>query len=229
MSLLRVRAYMESPVATTEEIHLDGIVLWAHPDLRGSYVTRSTPVTELRYPPISIHRLRVGGMGVYLSSSWIVPSGRGGRERFCKRRDAADMDCMVGAYRPGSGPGKHYCLPIFTVETPIVEWLVVARRRGLLELLRYVEQIGTYRRQGYGRVSRWEVEHVAGDPRDVLIDSDGNARRFLPASWTHAGLADDHGPVVPPYWHVGLRIERVRPGTPCELTDDVAREVRRCK
>ena len=229
MSVLRVRAHLSSPVASADPVHLDGIALWAHPDCNSHPISRSSPLSDVRYPPISIHRLRVGDLGVYLSSAWILPDGCGGRERFVRRRDDVDAENFSAPYRVSAGPQKRYCLPIYTCEVEAVEWIVVGNRRGLLELLRYVHAIGTHRREGYGVVRRWEAERVEdGRPRDALIDATGRARRFLPSAWTAGGTRDDAGAVVPPYWHPGLRMDRVRPGSACALLPAVEEELSRC-
>lgn len=230
MTVLRVTAHMLAPIASVEEVHLDSLLTAAHPDVRGRHVTRAHDAGELHHPRLPVVRLTVGGVWVLLSSTWQIPEGaRFGRESFTKRRDKVDVHYLAQPFTPSSGPGKNYQLPVMTVETPSVSWLVVGDRRGVRELLRYVQHVGAIRRQGYGRVREWEVERADVDPLRVLVDEQGRAARFLPQAWTSYADALDRGAVVPPYWHPGLAVPRVRPGVRVELLDEVREAVARCR
>lgn len=225
MSLLRVTAHMASPLAGAQhDLHLDGVLLAASPGIRGDKapITRSTPLAEILYPPVPIATIRARGHWVYACSG-LEHDGRPGLERLTKRRDPTDTESLAANYSARSGPGRNYCLPIPTIETPTCSWLVIGRRRGILELLRYVKQLGSIRRQGYGVVTRWTAEHEERDPVEVLV-RDGRARRYMPAEWT-AGADWTRGPTRPPYWHPALSEPRVVPGQPCELRPEVVAAV----
>lgn len=225
MSLLRVTALMAAPIASWEPLHLDGLLVACHPDTPTPTPTRSTPVAELGYPPLPLVTLRAHGARLYASSAWQFPPGmRPGREMFTKRRDAEDVESYAIPFTPSSGPGKNYQIPIPTYETPTVSWLVLGARRGILKLLRRARSVGAYRRQGYGQVRDWHAEEIDGDPLRVLVEG-GAAARFLPRAWTRTAATTDVGACLPPYWHPGLGVERVRPGWACELTDEARRSV----
>lgn len=228
MSLLRVTAHMSAPIAADEEIHLDTLLISARPG-PGPAPSRSTPVREITYPPIPLARVSAGGNTVYACSTWSLASGaRGGLEHLTKRRDGSDTGHLAKAYTPGSGKGRDYMLPVPTVEASSVSWLVVGRRAGVRQLLRYVRQIGAKRRHGFGVVDRWEVSMpIEGDPLSVLV-SGGRAARFLPASWSPSSPSE-RGPVHPPYWHPGLAVDRVRPGVLAALTPQALAAAARLK
>jgi hypothetical protein len=226
MSLLRVTAHMSAPIVSSEEIHLDALLIAARPG-PGPCPTRSTPVAEITYPPLPIPRVAYGGQWVYACSTWsLPPDAQGGLEHLTKRRDPGDVHELSRPYTPGSGKGRDYMLPVPVVEAPSVSWLCVGDRQGLRRLLRYVRAVGSMRRHGYGVVDRWEVTREdEGQCGDVLVRG-AFARRWLPAAWC-PGSPSEAGPVVPPYWHPGLSCERVRPGVRAALAPGVVAAVDR--
>jgi len=225
VSVLRVTATLAAPIVADEEIHLDALLIAARPG-PGTRPTRSTPVAEITYPPLPIGRIAAHGAWTYACSTWQLPQeARGGREHLTKRRDAADVDNSAKAFTPNSGRGRNYLLPLPTIETPAVWWTVVGRRGPLKKLLRYVPAIGSKRRHGYGRVLRWDVELSDADPLCAFVFT-GRANRWLPASWVVYASSVDNGPVIPPYWHPGLCVDRVRPGQLVTLHSEVLAKIK---
>lgn len=225
MSVLRITAELESALAHSEPMALDSILCAAHPDCIGQHLTRSAPIADIRIPHLPIARIATLGSWTFAAScEMLPPSARPALERFIKRRDPTDVETLGGAFRPRGGPGKDYCLPVAIDETPSASWLAVGDRRGVLELVRHLDALGSLRRQGYGRVRAWRVERVSESPRDVFVSpGDGPylARRWLPVAWCLTASGVEHGTVRPPYWHPGLREPRVRPGLGCELRPEV--------
>jgi len=228
MAVLSVSAYMASPIASRDVVHLDSVLAQAHPLVRGRHITRAHSAQDLLTPPLPVTTLRHAGRMVFACSAWILPpEARPGRDNFTKRLDAEDVWRRAGAWTPGSGPERIYCLPLVTTETPRVEWVVVGNRRGVMQLLRYVSHVGGWRRQGYGAVREWSVERVDLPPESALVHC-GRAARHLPEAWTSGAVSVDDGPCTPPYWHPGLSEPRVRAGVSCALTGPVAEMVAAC-
>lgn len=230
MTVVMVTARMSTEVAAREQVHLDSILAAKHPDC-GVHLQRAAPVESIRMPRLPIVSMPYGGpMRVPLCSAWIIGSdARTSLQRIVKRKDPVDIEERARPYNASSGPEKAYCMPLPTVLAPSVSWVCVGNRRGILELLRYVRQIGSVRRHGYGIVLGWEAEAMPdASPLDALQDAQGRARRFLPADWVADAEAFEIGPVAPPYWHPGLRVRRVRPGVRCTLRQTIVEQVMAC-
>lgn len=228
--MLRVTCWLSTQIAAREQVHLDSVLMAKHPDC-GSHMQRTTPIEQVRNPRIPLASLPYSGhFRVPMCSAWQMgPDARAGLERVVKRKDPTDVEDRARPWSPSSGPEKNYMLALPTVLAPSVSWLACGDRRGVMELLRYVQQIGAVRRHGYGQVLDWVVERVEIDPAEVLQAPDGTARRFLPAEWCETAEAYEMGPVAPPYWHPSMRTRRVRPGVRCTLKPAVMEMVRACR
>mgnify|MGYP000929712312 FL=1 len=221
-----VTARLLSPVAAYHPLHLDGL-LAAVAHGASHHLCRSSPATDIAIPPIPIYHLDVLGSGCYLSSAWLWPEGAArGRERFTKKKDAADIELRDRVWNHKSGPEKAYDVAIPTIESQTVSWVAVGSRRGLIEALRYVRQIGMMRRHGYGMVGDWDVSLAPEqDPIQTLIDTSGRAARHLPATWANGET--ERGAYEPPYWHPARAADvRVPIGTLCQLRPEVMAAVR---
>lgn len=229
MSVLRITAHLLSPVASSKPIHLDSILLQAHPDVHGVFLSKTDPLPTA--PSLPIAPLEIHGATTYLCSAGRFPDvARVGMERLVKRKDPEDFAWRERNWNPGSGPEKAYCLPVPTTETPAVEWLAVGRRRGVKKLLAKVQSVGGMRRHGYGRIKRWEItveDYV--DPVRCLVTPEGTAARHLPVAWCREFSLHDHGSFRPPYWHPDTCGERVYCGSRCTLRESVLERVTSCR
>lgn len=230
MTVLRVTCWLGSQVASREQVHLDGVLMAVHPDC-GVHLTRQTPIAQVRNPLLPIASLPYDGpMRVPLCSAWqLGPDVRAGLERIVKRKDPTDIEHRARPWTPSSGPEKNCMLPVPTALAPSVSWTCVGNRRGVLELLRYVRQIGAIRRHGYGIVQGWDVEAVDESPLSAVVDGEGRARRFLPLSWCDDAESSEIGPVAPPYWHPGMQVPRVRPGARITLRPEIVARIMQCR
>jgi len=227
VSVLLVRAYLSAPFVSYHPVHLDSLLLQAHPDCHGKHLAKGEPLPP--YPGLPLARLDALGATGFAASAHLLPGvARPGLERFAKRLDASDLHLRERPWNPSAGPERAYCLPVPTTESPWVAWLAVGTRGGVLDLLRRVRQVGGLRRQGYGAVNRWEVVVLSGQaPEGVLVDAAGRAARHLPADWCRPCQGRDWGAVRPPYWHPDTNALRVPLGTACELRPEVLEAVRR--
>lgn len=222
--IVRVSAILHTEVAAREQLHLDSLLMSHHPD-RDHHMDRRSPASMIRELPLPIVRVD----GVALCSAWELADPVASLQHVVKRKDPTDIEQRARPWSPSSGPEKNYMLPLPTVLSPSVSWLAIGDRRGILELLRPVRQIGAVRRHGYGVVACWTAEAVTIDPIEVVLRPDGTARRFLPARWMARADAVERGPVAPPYWHPAMVDVRVRPGVRCELRDDIIARIRACR
>ena len=231
MSLLRVTAHLDGPIATRQPVQLDAVLMQAHPYLSGKAVTRATPEADLEEPSISVHRLYHGGTRVFLCSGWHFPAtARRGVEHIVKRKDGLDLDDLEHPWNPALGPGKNRCVPMPLLLTPTVWWFAIGRREGVKKLLRRVHQLGGLRAHGYGRVRSWEIDAIADATLDsVLVTADGKAARHLPAAWAIDPPATDAGSWLPPYWHPCRIGHRVPEGNRCNLAPAVLGRVAECR
>jgi hypothetical protein len=222
--IVRVTAVLRTEVAAREQVHLDSILMAQHPD-RDHHLDRRSPAAAIRQLPLPILRME----GVPMCSAWNLGAHEASLQYIAKRKDAYDIDQRARPWSPSSGPEKNYMVPLPTALAGSVCWDAIGSRRGILELLRYVRQIGSVRRHGYGIVACWTAETVDIDPLQVILSPDGRARRFLPARWTTSAESIERGPVAPPYWHPAMVTDRVRPGTRCELRPEIAERIRQCR
>lgn len=223
MPVCLITAHLQSPVANWSPLHLDALLLARSVEAE-HHLSRTSPESQIYYPPIPIARIDVLGTWCYICSAWIWPEdAKPGREHITRRKDAEDLEWRAGRWSPRAGPERACDVIVPTVEAPYVSWLAVGRADGIRAALRRCVAIGPYRRAGLGRVSRWYVEVVRYlSPRDVLIDPEtGLARRHLPPQWVQPQVAIEYGAYRPPYWHPAMWEERVGMGTPCVLRDEV--------
>jgi hypothetical protein len=222
--IVRITAIMRTEIVAREQVHLDSILMAHHPD-RDHHLDRRSPVTAIRQLPLPIFHIE----GVPMCSAWELGDHQAALQHIVKRKDAFDIEQRSRPWSSSSGPEKNYMVPLPTALAASVCWYVIGDRRGILELLRHVKQIGAVRRHGYGIVACWTAETVGMDPIEVVLRPDGTARRFLPARWTTRADAIERGPVAPPYWHPAMVTDRVRPGVRCELRQDIVDRIRQCR
>ena len=230
MNVLRITARMSVEIASREQVHLDAILMAQSPDCPKGRLTRFSPLSEIRNPPIPIADLDFEGHRVPLCSSWIFDGdARAGLQHIVRRKDPIDVHHRAQTWTPSSGPEKNYMIPLPTVLAPTVTWICIGDPSRMPAALSRVRQIGTVRRHGYGVVLGWDVEEADDHPPGrVLVSPDGRAMRFLPAAWCTWAESLEYGAVQPPYWHPDLRVPRVRPGVRCTLREDILERVARC-
>jgi hypothetical protein len=230
VSVLLVTARLSAPVATSQAIHLDSVLLQAHPDVHGAPLSRGDPETAIVVPPLPIARIDALGAWTFVCSAHALPEeARRGREHLVKRKDAEDVEHRARRWTPRSGHERIYHLPVPTLLTPRLSWVCVGDRRGVMELLRRVRSVGAMRRHGFGAVVEWVVERVDEAPARAIVDAGGRAARHLPAEWTTMADAIDVGPSAPPYWHPARARARVPAGSRCTLRPEVDEVLARCR
>lgn len=224
MPVLRVRAYVDVPVALTEPLHLDALMVACSDGVSGQHITRSCPAEDIIRPRIPACSLTYGGHAVVLCSAEVLPpEARRRSEHLTRRRDGEDIDYLDRPVDTRSGPGRDVMLRFPVVETPYVEWWCVGRRKAVRRLIaRRIQSIGATRRHGYGVVRRWEIE-TTDEPVSSVLVAGGVARRNLPAEWCDSEEIVESVPVAAPYWHPANVVPGLRAGRRTGLTDGVLR------
>lgn len=222
MALLRVRAYLLTPLALTDPLHLDGLASSCHPDVRGGRLTRGSDAANVVRPTLPIASITHEGHKICVcSAAEVAPDARRSREHLTRRRDAADVDHLAKPVHTRTGPSRDVMLPYAVWLTPYVEWWCVGARRGLKKLMATrTTHVGAMRRIGFGAVDRWQFDATSGDPAECLVLA-GRARRNLPIAWCDAPDVVEQIPVTHPYWHATSRADGVRQGRATGLVPEV--------
>lgn len=228
MTLMRVTAELDAPLATTEALHLDGVLAAVHPEAHNQPISRSSPYSEIKKIPVPISKVSWRGKTVALCSAAQLPSGgQIGRDYIVRRKDGEDIDHLARPYNPGFGPGKNSMKPVITIAAPEIAWLVVGNWQGVKKALRHVLFVGQLRAQGYGAVRRWRMDRYEREADRLIVLHDGLvAQRHLPAEWCDWSSHVDDGATRPPYWHPAMAEKRVAAGTKCSLHIDVVEKCR---
>lgn len=209
--MLRVTAWMVSPIVG-DPPHIDALLEFEMAQRHGvaCKLRRDLPAPPESAIHIPMLRRRIGGRSVACCSSPIVDLHRSSREHFTKRLAVEHTDLLSANERrvvaTGNGTYKSYRLPIDLIVCRRVVWFCEADRRPLLKLLKSVTAIGPKRSHGFGRIARWEADHVDGSfwwfadsPTGRVLMRPLPDGDHLPADLT--GYRRDFGACSPPYWH----------------------------
>lgn len=194
------------------------------PRLRGEEVSEPGKI------PIPIARRRFGRFPVPLCSSPILPAPLfDGRDFVCKKlaTEFAELLAPEGrkVVQTTGGLFKSYRLPLRIRAVERVVWFCECRPQketgnspatALRKLLKQAWAIGKKTADGYGRVSRWEVERVEDAPALWADSEQGKVlMRPLPiGDWLPPdliGARKSFGSPCPPYWMRSLATEIVVP------------------
>lgn len=219
---VKVTAWLDSPLALSQEgaaPRLDAVIESAmsrrvrtfHDSSNGRHWcdkdrVRGSAVLKPGQIPIPIERKRVDGLPIPLCSDGIW-NGQQRVEHFnCKfPNEAAALlePSERSVMRPTGGVFKSFHLPLRVVDCDRVVWFAVIRepKTRLRHELRNVHFLGKKTSQGYGSVSRWDVEDADGDHSWW---SGGVLMRPLPASVEipddASGFRRSFGGACGPYW-----------------------------
>jgi len=184
---LRITAYLRTGVISDRWLPLDAILLYQASRQRLGPQRRTIPGGESEGKAVSmpLQIVHPGEPDWYYTCSWAQPQPwwiEEGRDYWNKRFDQSFAYLVDFGYRRGKviiekGRYKAYHMPVFYYAALRIEWYCIGDRTGIEELLSTVTHIGKKRSQGWGRVSRWEVESW---PEDWSIWRDGRLMRGIP-------------------------------------------------
>jgi len=169
MEPLRVTAQLETPVISDATLPLDGILYYV--------AMRERYGGQLYTEPGADHSPRVAGVQLplkrvdghiptwYYAASFAQWDGRvaEGTDHWNKRVDESlcyliDFGGRRGKIDISSSAYKSYHMPLYYRHALRVRWYAVGEPRLISGLLRFATHLGKKTSQGWGSVSRWDVE-----------------------------------------------------------------------
>jgi hypothetical protein len=188
---LRITAWLECPVVCDRYLPIDGVLYSIA--MREKYgcqeFTQSGSDHEPRVTGVQLPLKRVDGHlpSWYYASSFAQWDGEvaEGIDHWNKRVDESlcylvDFRGRRGKIDTKSGPYKGYHMPIFYRHSLAVRWYVVGEPQEVRKLLRFAGYLGKKTSQGWGAVSKWEVEPHSEDWS--VHGPDGKLMRAVPAA-----------------------------------------------
>jgi CRISPR type IV-associated protein Csf3 len=211
LSRLMIVAELGAPVATGPtpwgRWHLDGMIAWALMDMLDRCMPRHPGA--VCYPPLPLASITgPDGRSVWAASQ-LAPAGLSveGLTRWRRRPDLeAALEWLAARRLPRSVGARRARDDYLTVVTcTSLMGIAVGHAEWIERLLSRITHIGKKHSQGYGRVRRWDVRALPGDPIPswALVDTEGTVIRPMPVA-----IAQDidaagrvvHGGWRPPYW-----------------------------
>lgn len=204
MTPLLVTAHLSSPPAVgSGPVMLDG-VLWG---ALGAMVGASSPagwadLADIEAVPLPLARVEGPGGLWWHACSQATPHGA---ESVTHSHRRAPLD-MYARYCPNastnvaSGPDKSLRVPIYTRPSMRrMEWTCIGDAEEIARLLSHAVGVGRRTTHGFGRVERWTVTPLDGDPPDYAVDA---SARHLPVEHCDPPAGDYSRarlPLTPPY------------------------------
>lgn len=217
-----VRFYVSTPVITTAQIHLDGILSAVHPAMHNlNGITRQSARRELTAAPIPVDSAKIDGSWVFCcTASDFDDSAKVFTDKFNKRKDAIDYHYINRRLTPRSGPGRDRLETCYGVICEFVRFYAsTSDLQELTRICKRVRSIGNLRKMGYGAVSSFCVAETELQWSDCLVQS-GVSMRNLPARMAIDGHIS-RIPVRAPYWLPDNMEPGIMAGEKCRLADGV--------
>ena len=168
---LRVRAWLRTGVVADEYLPLDGILLYqAHRDLHGAQeMTIPGEYTRQGISTLPLGIANPGRKGWYYQCSWAQWSHEiEGKDHWNKRFDTKYADLVDFAGRRGKviveqGRYRAFHMPVFYRCALWIDWYCIGDEKEIAYLLSTVTHMGKKAAQGWGRITRWEIERADDD------------------------------------------------------------------
>lgn len=169
MKNLKITAHLASSLAAYDDFSpsLDSLLEWLWLDARG--LAQPNPDSEsLIEAPIPLAKGEVSGEWYWQVSSPVYQIEAEETSRFRKRWDPELFGHINWGKRKAridtsQGPEKNYDLPLYLRSTSAIAWYAVGDADGVRELLAGCRGIGKKRSQGWGQITRWQVEEIEHD------------------------------------------------------------------
>lgn len=174
-------------------------------------LTRNTPLSEIKPPPIPLAKRTLAGYDIYCSSAPIIGNVFAEyTERQSKRFDTDMCALLLDKKSAGkklltsSGPYKDRFVPkrIRLIDT--INWFVRGDRKEINKLLKKIIALGTGRSYGYGQIDRWVYKEQEYDNSIFAIHKGKKVlMKTLPieAAKGSTGYKHSYGGAFSPYWH----------------------------
>lgn len=222
MSVYCINFYVDTPVITNEEIHLDSIFYGICPAAHNKdhVITRQTKSDKLSVLPIPIDCAKNSGGFIYCCTAAEYVDGKAMHDTITKRRDMHDYMYYHKMQTPRTGIDKDCMITLYGVACSSVRFYASTSSRNELErYCRRVKGIGAMRRLGYGHVTDFDVAEIGEDWQRCLVRC-GKAERNIPKYMMDNDTADVER-CFPPYWLPDGKIQCAKVGEFAELKADV--------
>lgn len=185
-------------------------------------LTRNTPLSEIKNPPIPVAKRTLAGYDIYCSSAPII--GNIFAEYSEKQSKRFDTDICALLLDPksrgkklltSSGPYKARFVLKRIRLIDAIHWFVRGDRKEINKLLKKVIALGTNRSYGYGQIDRWEYQEQEFDNSIFAMNKGKKVlMKTLPiaAARESTGYKHSYGGAFSPYWHPETFMEV---GMPC--------------
>ena len=223
MSILKVTAYISTPIVMRNEVHLDGLLMWAATQGRddSTQLQRGISLKDMSEVSIPVQKVTAQGHSIYAATGSQLHNPTRYEHRWTRRRDAGDINRLAKRYVPGFGPGRDLNRRAPGASTSHVQWLVSSTDDHQVgRLLNLVTALGSLRSHGCGEISMWEIEEADLSLTDCFVQS-GRAMRSLPVDWVVEASTVRRLACAPPYWHPENHIVSVPMGAECSLLQKV--------
>lgn len=217
---LRVRALLRSGVVSDKFLPLDGLLFyqanrWQY-GAQDVTIPGGSLLSNNRSMVVPIAITNKGKHTWHYLCSWAQWShDNEGRDYWNKRFDSKFADLIDFGNRRGnviigSGDHKAYHMPVFYRVALWVEWYCIGDKSAIEALLSTMTHIGKKGAQGWGRVSRWDVEPW---PEDWSVWNGGKLMRGIPTEDAPPGMPYNIGNygIRPSYWRRKNQMNLVLP------------------
>jgi hypothetical protein len=198
---LHIRAWLRGGVIADDHLPLDGILMYQVCRDRFEPQILTAPGDALTISEAL--PLARGGAGEYWywRCSWAQwpDHTREALDSWNKRLDSAMLDLagFAGKVEIGKGRYKSYHQSVVYRSALWIDWYALGDAKRIWELLNTVTHVGKKSAQGWGRVTRWEIEYAA---EDYSVWRAGQLMRGVPPVEAPGWPIGQYG-IRPPYWY----------------------------
>lgn len=220
--LHQVIFHLRTPLALTDPLHLDALLMAVHPQAKGVVdVNRDLTDSALVQLPLPLARVECGAQWLWCASSIDLDNdAKPFSGRYKKAISLDDGFYIRKNVMTIGGLHKDRISRIAGYVSKTASFLAASDDpAALAELCGQIKNLGKLRGMGYGQVVGVEIRPTKGGWRDALV-RDGRALRNLPTCFVEEE-ATERIIVQPPYWGMYRREAGVSPGKPATLKKDV--------
>lgn len=218
----RITFYMQAPVITDAPIHFDALLSAVHPAMHNiPSITRYSEMEGVVQAPLPLDSAKIGKMWIWCSSSADYSAdARPYQDKITKRKVGMDYYYLNKRQTPRTGQGRDRCDSIFGVVCSSVSFFASSNQPSRLSrICKRVKGLGSLRKMGYGKISRFEMEETDLPWQECLIHN-GTALRHIPAEMVNE-ICINRVVVHPPYWLQAQLQYGVAAGQPASLKKEV--------
>lgn len=212
-----------TPIIATTDIHLDSIFSAVSPAAHNKAyaVTRHTSSNSISQLPIPIDCIKAGSEFVFCCSAASYEKASLICDSATKRKDGNDFMFYHRQLTPRKGIEKDAMLKLYGVVCESVSFLLSSSNiSSVHRYARRVRNIGGMRKQGYGQITKYELDEMTElNWKDCVINN-GKAIRNIPQEFLDNGCHSS-APCKTPYWLLDGSRKCATVGDFAVLKDDV--------